>query len=130
MKGRDIALYSARTADEKKDSDIIVYDLRGLSDIADYFVIVTANSKAQIRAICQTIHVELKACGLKKLGQEGNESGQWVLLDYADCVVHIFTPALRAYYGIESLWGDAPKGDWEREPQVQLPRALSTGTAG
>src|SRR5258708_10057860 len=109
MNGREIALFAARTADEKKGSDIVIYDVRKLTAITDFFVIATANSKAQIRAIIETIAGELKAVGVTKMGQEGSGSGQWVLLDYSDCVIHIFSPALRDYYGLESLWGDAPK---------------------
>ena len=113
LNGREISLFAARTADEKKATDIVIYDLHGLTDIADYFVIVTAHSRAQVYAILDTISRELKARGLHKLGQEGNESGQWVLLDYGDAVVHIFSPALRKYYALEGLWGDAPKVKWD-----------------
>jgi ribosome-associated protein len=131
MKGRDIALFAARTADDKKGTDIVIYDLHGLTDITDYFVIVTAHSKAQIRAITESIRRDLKSVGVHKFGQEGNETGQWVLLDYSDCVIHVFSPQLREYYGLESMWGDAPKLDWAKEPPVELPRrVLATGTDG
>lgn len=112
MDGREIAAFAARTAEDKKGTEIVVYDLRGLSDVADYFVIATAHSRAQSRAISETISRELKATGLHALGREGGEGGQWVLLDYGACVVHLFSPALREYYALESLWGDAPKVDW------------------
>jgi ribosome-associated protein len=120
IKGRDIALFAARVADEKKGEDVVAYDVCGLTDITDYFVIVTAHSKAQVRAICESIALGLKERGLQKLGQEGNESGNWVLLDYADCVIHIFSPELREYYGLESLWGDAPKLKWAGQPASKL----------
>jgi ribosome-associated protein len=125
MDGRDIALFAARMADEKRAEDILVYDLRGLTDLTDYFVIATAHSKAQLRAIIETISRELKAGGTTKLGQEGSDNGQWILLDYADCVIHIFSPQLREYYGLESLWGDAPKVEWRAEEAVR-----PTGTEG
>lgn len=113
MDGREIALFAARTADQKKGADIVIYDLKGLSDVADFFVIATAQSKAQSRAICENISHELKIRGVHRLGQEGNAGAQWVLLDYGDCVIHVFSPALREYYGLESLWGDAPKVGWQ-----------------
>ena len=113
MEGREIALFAARTSDEKKGADIVIYDLKGLSDVADFFVITTAQSKAQSRAICESISHDLKKRGVHRIGQEGNAGGQWVLLDYGDCVIHIFSPALREYYGLESLWGDAPKVEWQ-----------------
>ncbi|MCY3021036.1 MAG: ribosome silencing factor [Planctomycetota bacterium] len=128
INSREIAAFAARTADEKKGTDIVIYDLRGLSDIADYFVIATAHSKAQSRAICDTVNRDLKTAGVSKLGQEGNEYGQWILLDYGGCVIHVFSPGLRDYYGLESLWGDAPKVDWTLEPPLVLPRARLMGS--
>ena len=112
LSGLEISLFAARAADEKKATNIVIYDLHGLTDITDYFVIATAQSKAQINAILDSISRGLKAQGLHRLGQEGEENGQWVLLDYGDTVVHIFSPALREYYGLELLWGDAPKVAW------------------
>lgn len=123
MNGREIAVFAAQTADEKKGTDIVVYDLHGLTDITDYFVLVTAHSKAQIRAIAETIAQELKHRGLRRIGQEGNEMGQWLLLDYSDCVIHIFSSELREFYGLESLWGDAPKLDWRAEPVLAVAEA-------
>jgi ribosome-associated protein len=126
MKGREIALFAARIADDKKGTDIVAYDVRGMSDITDYLVIVTAHSKAQIRAVVESIHKELKQFGVRKMGREGSESGQWILLDYSDCVIHVFSPQLREYYGLESVWGDAPKLDWQSQAQT----LRATGTEG
>lgn len=120
MKGRDIALYAARAAEDKKSTDVIIYDVRGLTDITDYFVLATAHSRSQIRAVIETIRRELKAAGVKRVGMEGDSSGQWVLIDFADCVIHVFSPQLREYYSLESLWGDAPQVDWKKEPEVVL----------
>jgi ribosome-associated protein len=118
MKGREIAAFAAETADAKKGADIVIFDLRGRSDVSDYFVIVTAQSKAQSRAICETISHDLKERGVRHIGREGTTGGQWVLLDYGACVIHIFSPALRDYYCLESLWGDAPKLEWREECAV------------
>lgn len=126
MNGREIALFAARIADDKKGTDIVAYDVRGVSDITNYLVIVTAHSKAQIRAVVESIHKELKLLGERKLGREGSESGQWILLDYSDCVIHVFSPQLREYYGLESVWGDSPKLDWQHEAQP----LRATGTDG
>src|ERR1700744_2024614 len=113
--GRDIAIFSARTADDKKAEDIVIYDVRGITDVTDYFVIATAHSRSQVRAIVESIKKDLKTLDIRKMGQEGHEGGSWVLIDYTDCVVHVFSPELREYYSLESLWGDAPKVDWKRE---------------
>src|SRR5438874_10861700 len=115
MDGRDIAIFSARTAEDKKAEDIVIYDMRGLTDVTDYFVIATAFSRSQVRAIVESIKHDLRTAGVRKMGQEGNEGGSWVLIDYADCVVHVFSPELREYYSMETLWGDAPTVNWKRE---------------
>ena len=112
MNGREIAQRAARIADEKKGSDIVIYDLRGLSDVTDYFLIVTVQSKLQARAVVAAMEEEMKARGVLPLGVEGAAGSQWILLDYADAVIHVFSPELRAYYSLESLWGDAPKVPW------------------
>lgn len=114
MTGRYIALAAARIAGEKKGQDIVVYDLRGISDVADFFVVVTALSKIQIGAISGEIERSLKKEGLFALGVEGSSGSQWILLDYADTVVHLFSQELREYYNLESLWGDAPKVEWQK----------------
>ncbi len=115
MDAREVAVFAARTAAEKKAEDIVIYDLRGISDVTDYFMIATAQSKLQSRAIVGDIDKELKKREVTKLGQEGTSGGQWVLIDYADVIVHVFSPELREYYNLEALWGDAPKLDWESD---------------
>jgi ribosome-associated protein len=113
MNGRDLAIFSARTADDRKADDVVVYDVRGITDVTDYFVIATAHSRSQVRAVVESIKKALKTINIRKMGQEGDEG--WVLIDYTDCVVHVFSPELREYYSLESLWGDAPKVNWKRE---------------
>ena len=115
ISGRDIAIFSARMALEKKATDVVIYDVRGVSDVSDYLVIATAFSRSQVRAVIESIKKELKVFNVRKFGQEGNEGGSWVLLDFSDCVIHVFSPELREYYSLESLWGDAPKVDWKKE---------------
>ena len=112
MTGHDLALFAARTADAKKGSEIVIYDLHGISDVTDYFVLVTADSKLQARAIIGSIEKDLKDRGVRKLGQEGSPQSQWMLLDYSDVVIHVFSPELREYYSLETLWGDAPTVEW------------------
>jgi ribosome-associated protein len=112
MTGREIATLAAKVADEKKGGEIVIYDLQGLSDVTDYFVIVTAEVKLQARAIVNAIEQALSAQGVHKLGREGGSASAWVLLDYGQVVIHVFSPQLREYYQLEALWGDAPKVDW------------------
>jgi ribosome-associated protein len=119
MNGIEIARFAARTADEKKAADIVIYDLRGESDVTDFFVIATAQSRLQAHAIVAAIEKDLKSQGVLRLGHEGSGESQWVLLDYGDVIIHVFSPQLREYYSLEALWGDAPHIDWQPAPTAK-----------
>ncbi|HKQ60155.1 MAG TPA: ribosome silencing factor [Candidatus Polarisedimenticolaceae bacterium] len=85
-------------------------DLRGLSDVTDYFVICHGSSDRQARAIADAIEERLhRSGGLQPAHVEGQRSAEWILLDYLDFVVHVFTADRRGYYRLERLWGDAPR---------------------
>jgi ribosome-associated protein len=103
-----IALLAAEAADGKKSFDILVLDLRGLTSIADYFVICSAGSTTQVDAIADGIDHSLAQEGCKPSHIEGKPSSTWVLMDYGDVVVHIFDEHTRSYFSLERLWGDAP----------------------
>jgi len=93
---------------EKKGNDVTVMDLRGVSGVADYFVICTGHSDLQIKALADSVWERIRDRHDEKPWHvEGYSHLQWVLLDYVDLVVHIFTPERRAYYSLERLWGDA-----------------------
>ena len=101
----------ARIAEDNRAKDILLLDLRKTTPIVDFFVILTANSRRQGNAIASDIDSAMKKRGEAKLGLEGAEDGRWILIDYGDFVVHIFTPEDRAYYALEEIWGDAPQLD-------------------
>ncbi|MEO9854050.1 MAG: ribosome silencing factor [Reichenbachiella sp.] len=94
---------------EKKASDVVLMDLRNIGNaVADYFVICSGNSDTQIDAISDSIEVEVqKATSSDPWRKEGKENKEWVLMDYADVVVHIFRKDRREFYSLEKLWGDA-----------------------
>lgn len=99
----------AEIAADKKAVDVRILDLRGIVNYTDFFVIATGNTERQTKAIHDAIHEELKkAHGLLPRRVEGDRESRWVLMDYLDCVVHVFTPEARAYYRLEQLWGEAP----------------------
>jgi ribosome-associated protein len=99
----------AEIASDRKAAEIRILDLREVVGYTDYFVICTGNTERQTKAIHDAIHEELKkAHGLLPRRVEGDREARWVLMDYLDCVVHIFTPDARAYYRLEQLWGEAP----------------------
>jgi ribosome-associated protein len=109
------ARMAARIADENRAKDVALLDLRQATPLLDFFVIATANSRRLSHAIASEIDAEMKKIGERKLGLEGSEEGRWILIDYGDFVVHIFSPEDRAYYALEEIWGDAPRLEWRAE---------------
>jgi ribosome-associated protein len=98
----------AELASDRKAIDIRVLDVRGIVGYTDYFVICSGNTERQTKAIHDSIHESLKASGVLPRRVEGAREARWILMDYLDCVVHIFTPDAREYYRLEQLWGEAP----------------------
>jgi ribosome-associated protein len=98
----------ATVASGKKAIDIRVLDVREIVGYTDFFVICSGNTDRQARAIYEGIYDELKREGVMPRRVEGERQGSWILMDYLDCVVHIFTPDTRSYYRLEQLWGEAP----------------------
>jgi ribosome-associated protein len=94
---------------EKKGNDIVRLDLRELnSSVSDYFIICSANSSTQVKAIADSVEEEIyKNTQTDPWRKEGQETADWIILDYFDIVVHIFKTEKREFYGIEDLWGDA-----------------------
>lgn len=94
---------------DKKAEDIQVLDLTTLGSITDYFVVCSGRSSRQTQAIADRIQEVLREAGVRPGHVEGYASGEWILMDYVDFVVHIFTEEKRAYYALEKLWSDAPR---------------------
>jgi ribosome-associated protein len=93
---------------ERKAHDLVLLDLRGLSNATDYFLVATGTSDVHARSVAEYMMDELKKSGVRPDHVEGLRSGRWVLIDYIDFVVHVFHPAAREFYQLERLWGDAP----------------------
>lgn len=93
---------------DRKGQDLLLLDLRGLSNSTDYFLIVTGTSDTHVRAIADHLLDELKKEGMKPDHIEGLRTGRWVLVDFIDFVIHVFHPTAREFYQLERLWGDAP----------------------
>jgi len=99
----------AEIASEKIGQDIRIFDLREIVSYTDYFVICSGNTERQTKAIHDAIYQELKDVhGRLPRRVEGLTESRWILMDYLDAVIHIFTPDARSYYRLEQLWGDAP----------------------
>ncbi len=108
MESKKLALRIADQMFEKKGFDVLVMDLSKIASFADYFVICSADSDTQVKAIADDIDKKLRDDGIKPWHREGYSSLSWVLLDYVDVVVHVFKKDSRAFYNLEKLWGDAP----------------------
>jgi ribosome-associated protein len=104
---REIALLAGKIAIEKKASDVIILDVRGVTSITDYFVLCSGNLDVHVKAISDAIQEGLEKNKVKVWHQEGYSALKWVLLDYVDVVVHIFQKEVRDFYGLDRLWGDA-----------------------
>jgi ribosome-associated protein len=98
---------AVEAARNKKAEDIIVLDLRGLASFTDYFLICAGASNRQLATIADEVEEQLRKVKRKPSHVEGYPKGEWILMDYVDFVVHIFTPRSRAHYDLERLWGDA-----------------------
>jgi len=94
---------------DKKAENPVILDVRGLSGVADYFVLVSADSDRQAAAVADFIDDRLTGLGAQRLGAEGKSGGGWVLLDFGDVVVHVMSPDARGFYDLEGLWADAPR---------------------
>jgi ribosome-associated protein len=94
---------------DKKAIDLVVLDLRKASAFTDFFIICTGANTRQVQAIARGIEEALRKNGSKPTLVEGLDRSEWVLLDYFDFVVHVFTPSTREFYGLERLWGDAER---------------------
>jgi ribosome-associated protein len=99
---------AARAALDKRATDLVVLDVRGVSSVADYFLLCSGTSATHVETISDAIRAELKREGIRPLHAEGVAESGWVLLDYGDVLVHVFLEDTRAYYALERLWGDAP----------------------
>ena len=103
---------------DKKAQDVVTLDLRGLSGFTDAFVVCSGTSDRQAKAIHDAIHFALKKeHGLLPRRVEGLTESRWILMDYLDVVVHVFTPETRDFYRLEALWGDVPRKHHEAGPE-------------
>ncbi|MGD8483932.1 MAG: ribosome silencing factor [Thioalkalispiraceae bacterium] len=93
-----------------KAIDIRVLDVRGKSSVTDIMVVASGNTARQVKALSDNVVMKAKQAGVKPLGVEGEQQGEWALVDLGDVVVHVMQPAIRDFYNLEKLWGDeSPK---------------------
>jgi ribosome-associated protein len=104
----DLAHLIVDAVADKQGEDIVLLDIKPVSLIADYFIISSANTDRQIKAIADEVIARVKVSGIPPLHVEGDAESGWVLLDYGGVIVHLLSPEMRAYYTLEDLWNRAP----------------------
>lgn len=95
--------------EDKKGLDIVILDVRKVSSVTDYYVLATGTSPPHLKAMADELHRVLKKAGQKAFRKAGTPESEWLAADYVDLVVHILSPQAREYYGLETLWNDAPR---------------------
>lgn len=108
----------AKIADEKKADYIKILDMRSRLIITDYFIIISAKNTRLTRRIQEEIRIYLKSKNLKVINISGLAEGRWILIDYNDFVIHIFTNELREYYDLERLWRDSGEIEWSKDKSI------------
>jgi ribosome-associated protein len=120
MDSRKLALLCRELAENKKAEDVVILDLRKLSNITDYFVICTGTSEPHLRAIVGEIEEKLhEDYHLKPRGTDGSIHTSWVVLDYFDVIIHVMRGDVRQTYNLEDLWGDAPQVKTRKKKPVE-----------
>jgi len=114
--------------EEIKASDITVLDVRQMTSLFDYMIIASAGSTRQTKALANNVQDKLRQIGARVLGVEGERTGEWVLVDLGEIIVHVMQPAVRAYYNLEQLWGGTPPSPlptkWRSAPGAEPTHSL------
>ncbi len=108
---KDALKIALKAADDKKASDLVVLDITEIASFANYFLICSGDSSRQIQAIADEVEQKLRTFGLRPSHIEGYRNAEWILMDYFDIVVHIFSKKARAFYDLERLWRDGKRLD-------------------
>ena len=116
------ACLAARVLEDTRGQDTLVLDLTAVTAIVDFFIVSTASSPRQMKAMAEEVHKTLKHEGSKRIGFEGEDSSQWMLQDYGDLVIHLFNADARKLYDLEHLWAEAPRVDWKAIAPPVAPR--------
>ncbi len=115
LSAEEKAALLSRVAADRRALDMVVLDLREASSITDYFLICSGGSTRQVQAIADAIDEQLGKRGVASLGVEGYQEARWILMDYGDVIVHVFSQETRDFYDLERLWANAPKIELTQE---------------
>jgi ribosome-associated protein len=109
------AVECARLMADFKCEDVLIFDVRGLSEVTDFVVIGTGTSDRQMRSVAEDLEEIGKEHDFKRYGSEDDDAATWIVADFVEVVAHLFEPNVRAHYDLEMLWGDAPRVAWRRD---------------
>lgn len=115
----DALKIALNAADSKKASDIVAMDISRIATFTDYFLICTGDSSRQMHAIADEVEKQLAANGIRPSHIEGYQNAEWILMDFVDLIVHIFSKSARSYYDLERLWRDGKELDTDKLIQVK-----------
>jgi ribosome-associated protein len=118
MRSSEKALTIGKLAEEKKAIEVLLLDLAGLTDIADFFVLASGTSERHVRTIAESVQTGMKEKEMPPLSAEGYDQGRWIVLDYGDVVLHAFLEPLRELYDLESLWIEAARYKTDEENKI------------
>lgn len=121
--GLTFAIEAARLVRDDKCDDVVLLDVRDLSQVSDYIIIGSGTSDRQMHSALRHVEELGKGRGMPAFRSSADDRSTWLLIDFVDVVVHLFEPNTRAHYDLEMLWGDAPRLEWERPDQVRRDRA-------
>jgi len=119
----DALKIAINAADDKKANDLVVLDISKIASFANYFLICTGDSSRQMQAIADEVEKRLKVRGIRPSHVEGYQNSEWILLDYGDMVLHIFSKTARVYYDLERLWRDSKKLNVSQYIEKKEPKA-------
>lgn len=106
MESSELQQHIVEAIDDAKGQNIRVMDVRDISDVTDYMIVASGTSSRHVSSVAHRVNDALRERGIKPLGMEGQGTGEWVLIDFGDVVVHIMRPETRDFYNLEKLWGD------------------------
>ncbi len=107
MENKSLSLEVFKALDDKKGFDIKVLDVQGITSVTDYFIIATGTSTKHAASLADSVEVTLSEMGIEPASKEGHRTGDWIVMDYLDVIVHVFTQETRDHYKLEKMWKDA-----------------------
>jgi ribosome-associated protein len=110
---------AVRAALDKKATDVVILDLRHTPAFTDYFVLCSGQNQRQVKAIADAIEETLRAAKVRPAHVEGYDRAEWILMDFFDFIVHVFSPQTREFYSLERLWGDAERIDMSEPSDIK-----------